>query len=96
MDWDTTWRVAQRHVLPQPARFLPEALEQWPRSLFGGLLPRHLEIVDEINYGTTLRRLARSFQTMKIASGGFLWSVKEHDGFVRHGLSGSPRRPRDQ
>jgi starch phosphorylase len=28
---------------------LPEALEQWPRSLFGSLLPRHLEIVDEIN-----------------------------------------------
>jgi len=28
---------------------LPEALEQWPRGLFGSLLPRHLEIVDEIN-----------------------------------------------
>jgi starch phosphorylase len=28
---------------------LPEALKRWPRSLFGSLLPRHLEIVDEIN-----------------------------------------------
>ncbi len=28
---------------------LPEALEKWPLSLFGRVLPRHLEIIYEIN-----------------------------------------------
>ena len=49
MEWDTAWSVTQHTLSYTNHTLLPEALEQWPRSLFGSLLPRHLEIVDEIN-----------------------------------------------
>jgi starch phosphorylase len=49
MDWDTAWHVTQHALSYTNHTLLPEALEQWSRSLFGSLLPRHLEIVEEIN-----------------------------------------------
>jgi starch phosphorylase len=49
MDWETAWQVTQHTLSYTNHTLLPEALERWPRSLFGALLPRHLEIVDEIN-----------------------------------------------
>lgn len=47
--WDTAWHVTQQALSYTNHTLLPEALEQWPRSLFGALLPRHMEIVEEIN-----------------------------------------------
>ena len=49
MEWDAAWHVTQQTLSYTNHTLLPEALEQWPRRLFGDLLPRHLEIVDEIN-----------------------------------------------
>jgi starch phosphorylase len=50
LDWDKAWHTTQQTLSYTNHTLLPEALEQWPRSLFGSLLPRHLEIVDEINW----------------------------------------------
>ena len=49
MEWNTAWNVTQNTLSYTNHTLLPEALEQWPQGLFGSLLPRHLEIIDEIN-----------------------------------------------
>ncbi|MGH9607080.1 MAG: glycogen/starch/alpha-glucan phosphorylase [Terracidiphilus sp.] len=49
MEWAAAWHVTQHAMSYTNHTLLPEALEQWPRSLFSSLLPRHMEIVEEIN-----------------------------------------------
>ena len=49
VEWETAWDTTQKAFCYTNHTVLPEALEKWPLQLFSSTLPRHIEIIFEIN-----------------------------------------------
>lgn len=50
LEWSQAWEICQKTFSYTNHTLLPEALETWSTDLFGRVLPRHLQILFEINH----------------------------------------------
>ncbi len=62
LEWDDSWDIVTKTINYTNHTLMPEALEQWPLSLMSNLLPRHTQIIREID--------RRFLNTIKVQGNG--------------------------
>src|SRR3989475_436820 len=77
LGWDEAWDLTRRALAYTNHTLLPEALEKWPLAWFEMMLPRHLEIIFEIN-----RRFLDEVRARFPGDGGRLERLAGDVGFL--------------
>ena len=80
--WSQAWDITRQTLSYTNHTLLPEALERWPLDLFGRILPRHLEIIFDIN-AVFLEEVRQHFPDDPEAVSRMSLIDEEHGRFVR-------------
>ncbi|WP_210324438.1 glycogen/starch/alpha-glucan phosphorylase [Chelatococcus reniformis] len=84
MAWDEAWSITTRTLNYTNHTLMPEALESWSVELLGRVLPRHLEIIYQINW-EHLRRIAEHGPTTDARNAALSLIDEQHGRRVRMG-----------
>lgn len=76
LDWDKAWEITVKTFSYTNHTVVPEALEEWSESIMGELLPRHLQIIYEIN--RRFVEFVREFYTTDNAIISKLSIIRDH------------------
>ena len=78
LDWDRAWEITCAAISYTNHTLLPEALESWPVALIERFLPRHMQIIYEIN--SHLLKMARSTHDSDARFLSSISLIDEHNG----------------
>jgi starch phosphorylase len=79
MEWSRAWEISRATFGYTNHTLMPEALEKWSVDLFGRVLPRHLEIVFELN-----RRFLETLREKRVDEGAISRMSVIEEGPVKH------------
>jgi starch phosphorylase len=93
--WDDAWSIVGKTFAYTNHTLLPEALEQWPLAIFSKVLPRHLELIYEIN-ARFLDEVRIRFFGNEARLARLIIDQRGGRTLCAHGTSGLRRQPHDQ
>jgi starch phosphorylase len=80
--WEDAWQITRKTLAYTNHTLLPEALEKWPLPLFREMLPRHLEIIYEINR-RFLEEVRQKYPGDNLKAAHLSLIDETHDKYVR-------------